>query len=241
MKRKQKICIFVAGTDTGAGKTVITGLLAKSFADSGYSVCTQKWVETGVKGGISSDIMSHIRTMGCARLFYEKYADDMSPFLFKFASSPHLAARREGKKVKIGRIISAFKRLRREFDVVIVEGAGGLMVPLDGRYTAMDVCKSLDLPVVLVAANRLGGINHTLLSYAALENMKIKILGLIFNQPGPHVNQLIARDNPRIVKKLIKASVFGSLPRCENKKKLEKVFYSIGRKVVRSARKVCVI
>ena len=173
--------IFVAGTDTGVGKTVVTRLLARQHSGMGYKVATQKWVETGVTK--SRAVCS-----------------------FKLTASPHLAARREGKTVNIKRIKRSLKKLSTNFDFVIVEGTGGLLVPLDEKKLFIDIVKELKLPVLLVSANRLGTINHTLLSLEALRARKMKVLGVIFNNISRKENRLILGDNPKIVKR------FGKVP-----------------------------
>ena len=171
--------IFIAGTDTGVGKTFVTNLLARHLADKGYRVTTQKWVETGV-------------------------VKSRAIFSFKFAGSPHLAAKLEGKNIKIGRIKKGLNKLSREFDFVIVEGTGGLLVPLTGKKLFIDVVKELKLPVLLVAANKLGAINHTLLSLEALRARQMKVLGVLFNNISKKENKLILKDNPRIIRKFAK-------------------------------------
>ena len=169
--------IFVAGTDTGVGKTVVTKLLVRSLSLKGYKVATQKWVETGVK---------------------------KSPaiFAFKLAASPHLAAKVEGKTVGIAKIKAELRKLSKQYDFMIVEGTGGLLVPLTGTKLLIDVIKELKIPVLLAAANRLGAINHTLLSIEALKARRMKILGVVFNNIARSENKLILKDNPKIVKKL---------------------------------------
>lgn len=171
--------IFIAGTDTGVGKTVMTKLVAQYLSALGHRVAIQKWVETGV-------------------------TKSPAIFSFKRPASPHLAAKREGKKINIAKIKSEFKKLARNFDVVVVEGTGGLMVPVTEKVLLIDIVKELKIPVLLVSANRLGTINHTLLSLEALKVRKMKVLGVVFNSISPKENKLILKDNPEIVKKFIR-------------------------------------
>ncbi|MDO8525833.1 MAG: dethiobiotin synthase [Candidatus Omnitrophota bacterium] len=171
--------IFVAGTDTGVGKTVVTKLLARCFTGEGYKAATQKWVETGVR-------------------------KSAAVYSFKLPASPHLAAKHEGRTIKIDRIKNSLKRLAKKNDIVIVEGTGGLMVPLTRTKLFIDVIKELNIPVLLVAANRLGAINHTLLSIEALKARKVKLLGVVFNSISKKENTLISEDNPKIVEKFTK-------------------------------------
>lgn len=174
--------IFIAGTDTGAGKTVVAELVARYLSDEGYKVATQKWVETGV-------------------------TKSRAVFSFKLAASPHLAAKAESKKIDVGKIKNALQSLESDFDFVIVEGTGGLLVPLDEKTLFIDIVEELKLPVILVAANRLGAINHALLSLEALNRRKIKTLGIIFNNISPKENRLVLKDNPKIVKQFGKTPV----------------------------------
>ncbi len=170
--------IFVAGTDTGVGKTIITRLLAQALAGEGYKIAIQKWVETGVR-------------------------KSAAVYSFKLPASPHLAARQEGRTINIKNIKDSLKALSEEFDMVIIEGTGGLMVPLTEKKLFIDVVKELKLPVLLVAANRLGAINHTLLTLEALRARKMKIIGVVFNNLSKRANTLVMEDNPKIVKKFI--------------------------------------
>lgn len=170
--------IFVAGTDTGVGKTVITKLLAGHLAKRGYEVATQKWIETGV-------------------------TKSRAVYSFKLAASPHLAAKVEGRTINIKKIKGALKNLSKKHDLVIVEGTGGLLVPVTEKILLIDLIKELKIPVLLVAANRIGTINHTLLSIEALKKRKIKLLGVVLNSISKKGNALISEDNSRIVKKMI--------------------------------------
>ena len=109
----------------------------------------------------------------------------------------------EGRTINIKKIKAALKRLSKKFDFVIVEGTGGLLVPITEKTLLIDLVKELNIPVLLVAANRLGTINHTLLSSEALKRRKVKMLGVVFNSVSEKENALISEDNPRIVKKFI--------------------------------------
>lgn len=203
--------IFVAGTDTNVGKSVVTGLLARHLFESGYSVVTQKWVETGSRGR-STDIDTHLKFMAKGRDDFRAHLQSMAPYTFKLAASPHLASAAESKKISIGRIKRCFNDLSANFDRVIVEGSGGLLVPLDGKTLIVDAVKDMKLPVLLVAANRLGAINSTLLSIEALKSRGIKIAGVIFNNILKGEDRLILKDNPVAVKAFGRVRVLGTLP-----------------------------
>lgn len=203
--------IFVAGTDTEVGKSVVTGLVARDLSERGYKVVTQKWVGTGCSRS-SNDIDIHLKIMGKGRGDFRKFLPLMTPYIFKFPASPHLAARLEKRKVDSAKLKKNLKRLRRDFDFVIIEGSGGLLVPLNEKRLLIDVVKSLRLPVILVAPNRIGAINHTLLSIEALKSRKIKIIGIIFNNISKSEDKIVLRDNPRIIEKMSGTKVLGVLP-----------------------------
>lgn len=188
---------FVCGTDTGVGKTVITGLLAKTFLDEGYSVITQKWVQTGSKG-FPQDIATHLKLMGKTKKYVKGLTDLVCPYVFKYPASPHLAAKLEGKKIEVRKIKSTYKKLCGMFDVVIVEGVGGALVPLNEKTILLDVVKELKIPVILVVGNKLGAINHSLLTAEAIKKRGLKIAGVVFNETEKS-GRKIKKDNADIV------------------------------------------
>lgn len=221
--------VFITGTDTGAGKTVITGLLARYLLGKGYGVITQKWIQTGAET-FPPDIKSHLRLMKRRRSHIENYLPHVSPYSFRFASSPHLAANLEGRKIKIEKIKRSYKFLSKRFDFIIVEGIGGVLVPFNEKKLVIDAAKELRLPVLIVADNKLGAINHSILTVEAIKNRNMKILGIIFNSRTPKANRIILKDNPRIIKKLTGVTVLGSLPNLKDKDSLYRAFMPIARR-----------
>lgn len=172
--------IFISGIDTDAGKSYATGLLARRMAAEGHSVITQKFIQTG-NVGYSEDIELHRRLMGIAPTDDDR---DMTtaPVIFKFPSSAQLAARLEGRDIDLGDIDRATARLAERYDTVLVEGAGGLMVPITDTMTTIDYVASRQLPLMLVTNGRLGSINHTLLSLEAIAARCITLEALIYNR-----------------------------------------------------------
>lgn len=223
--------IFVAGTDTGAGKSVVTGLLAKYISESGRSVVTQKWVQTGLET-FPEDIDTHLTLMGRKRSDYAGHLDSMVPYSFRFPASPHLASGLEKGRIETDGIKKAFDSLAGRFDFVIVEGSGGLLVPINEKTLSIDIIKDLRLPVLLAAANRLGSVNHTLLSIEALKARDIKISGVIFNNISGDTDERILNDNPEVVKKFSGVKVFGLLPYAKDIHGLYKKFSSMGEEIV---------
>ena len=223
--------IFVTGTDTGVGKTIVTGLLAKFLDDKGYKTITQKWVETGSRG-FSKDIALHLKLMSKRKREFRDYLHKMSPYTFKFPSSPHLALSLERRKISIERIKKSFKSLEKAFDFVVVEGVGGALVPLTRDKLVIDVAGELNLPALVVVGNKLGAINHTLLTIEAVKARKMKIAGIVFNSLRNKENSIILEDNPKTIKSLSSEEVLGSLPWAKDINRLHKSFRKIGKKIL---------
>ena len=173
-----KETIFVTGIDTDAGKSYATGWLANHIAATGRSVMTQKFVQTGNEGR-SEDIELHRRIMH-RDMAAEEYALT-APMIFTYPSSPHLAARVDGREVDIKAIDEARKTLEERYDTLLVEGAGGMMVPLTERYLTIDYITDRRLDVALVTNAKLGSISHTLLALEAIERRGLNLRYLLYN------------------------------------------------------------
>jgi dethiobiotin synthetase len=215
--------IFVAGTDTGVGKTLVTGLLGRYFIDKGKNVITQKWVATGR----ADDIKNHWRIMG---FIPQESRELILPYTFKLAASPHLAAGYEQKLINKKKIKRSFLTLLQRYDVVVVEGTGGLLVPINRRSLLIDIVKELKLPVLLVSRNKVGTINHTLLSIEALRKRRIPVIGVVFNNLSK-TKKIILEDNQKIIRKISGIPVLGTLPRSNNINILRNRFKTIGDKI----------
>lgn len=191
--------IFVTGTDTGVGKTVVAGLLAKHLLKEGCNVITQKWIQTGSKG-FPEDIDTHLKLMGKKRCDIKDYIAHMCPYNLKFPSSPHLSARLEKKQINANKIKKSFKFLQKRFDFVIVEGVGGALVPYNNKKLVIDIAKELKIPALVVVGNKLGAINHTLLTIEAIKRRKIKIAGIIYNNIDKNTHRNILEDNCKFLR-----------------------------------------
>ena len=224
--------IFVTGTDTGVGKTIVTGLLARYLSDKGLNVITQKWVQTGSKD-YTPDTETHLGLMCEKKKDLTRYLANISPYTLKFAASPHLAASLERKKIDIKKIKRAYKELSRNFDIVIAEGAGGALVPISKKRLMIDIARELDLPVLIVTANKLGAINHTLLTVEAIKKRGMNIAGIVFNNIDAKVDDIILKDNIRIIRHITGQPVLGVLPRVRNKNLLYEKFLPVGQKVAK--------
>ncbi len=179
---EKKRVIAVSGIDTDIGKTVATGAIARSLLKQGYNVFTQKMVQTGCTD-ISEDITVHRQFMRI-----ELTGDDKTgiscPYIFPVPCSPHLAARLVGEKVDPAKIAAASDKLLQQYDILLLEGAGGLSVPLTLDYTFIDYLEEYCLPVVLVSSPRLGSLNHTINALEILRARQIQLAGIVYNLHG---------------------------------------------------------
>ncbi|WP_449467959.1 dethiobiotin synthase [Stenotrophomonas humi] len=190
--------IFVSGIDTEIGKTVATGWLARQWLEQGEHVITQKLVQTGCVGA-SDDILLHRRIMGIG-LFDEDHDGTTMPALFAYPASPHLSARLENRELDVAAIEQATARLCARYDKVLLEGAGGLMVPLTGQLLTIDYVAQHGWPLLLVTSGRLGSINHTLLSLEAIAARGIPLHGVAWNSRDDSSDEVIAADSRSFIR-----------------------------------------
>ncbi|MFC1763971.1 dethiobiotin synthase [Planctomycetota bacterium] len=220
--------VFVTGTDTEVGKTVVCGLLAAYLQTQGHRVITQKWIQTGTQDG-DEDVTSHAAFMNGvedATLWSNKRV----PYRFALPAAPHLAATQEGRIINESTITAAFTDLQSAFECVVVEGIGGLLVPIDGQRLVVDLAQDLSLPVLVVVANKLGAINHTLLTIEALRQRKMDIVGLVFNDV-PDQDPAVAADNPHIIGQHTGLDILGHLPWSRPVTTLVEPFKAIGARI----------
>jgi len=183
---------FISGIDTDCGKTYITGLLAYHLRKNGANVITTKLVQTGCKG-VSEDLLEHRKTMEVG-LFPEDESGMTCPFVFSHPASPHLAAKLDAREVDVNVIKQQTQKLLSSYEIVLTEGAGGLLVPIEGEYTMLDYMKEQELPLILVSSSKLGSINHTLMSLEICRMHRIHLYTFVYNLlPGN--DALIAEDS----------------------------------------------
>lgn len=173
--------LFVTGIGTDVGKSWATGWLARTVASAGRSVITQKFIQTGNKG-LSEDIAVHRKIMGLP-LQTRDLDHTTAPLILSYPASPDLAAKIDGVEVDWEVPAHSMEVLSREYDCVIVEGAGGALVPLRGSYLTADWIAEHDVSVAVVTNGQLGSINHTLLTLEALRHRNVNIALVIYN---PH-------------------------------------------------------
>ena len=192
---------YVTGIDTEIGKTIVTGKIAAYLSRIGHKTTTMKPVQTGCMG-IAEDILTHRSIMGIKP---DKFDKDhiTNPIVLKFPASPHLAAELENTKIDLELIKTSLKTLQKNFDCILVEGAGGIYVPLTRDYTSLDLVKENNFPVIIVSSPRLGSINHTMLTIEILKNSGIEIAALVYNMFPPEKDE-ITRDSLEMIKHLTK-------------------------------------
>jgi dethiobiotin synthetase len=181
--------LFVTGTDTAVGKTVVARLLVRSLAAGGARVAVMKPVAAGAdltpEGLRNEDALGLIADSNVALPY-----DTVNPYCLAEPVSPHLAARAAGVTIELARIQECFARLRDSADHVIVEGAGGWLVPLGERLFVADLAAALALPVLLVVGLRLGCLNHALLTAAAIRQRGLRLAGWVANHIDPDFARL---------------------------------------------------
>ena len=176
-----KAAFFVTGTDTDVGKTYVACKLIQDYVAQGYKVVGMKPVAAGgelVDGKWLNDDVLKLETASNVKAPREL----TNPYSFKEAIAPHIAAEKAGVEIKIDVIQQAFKRLADMADIVIVEGAGGFLVPINDKESMADLAVALNIPVILVVGMKLGCINHTLLTAEAIQARNLTLHGWVANQ-----------------------------------------------------------
>ncbi len=177
--KKMKETIFISGIGTNVGKSYATGWFANELSKQCKSVITLKMIQTGNEG-YSEDIEIHRKLMGLPILEIDKKFIT-APIIMTYPASPHLAAKIDNCNIDLSKIEKSQEALYKEYDIILMEGAGGLMVPITEDYLTIDYIKDRNIPMALVTNGQLGSINHTLLSLEAIKNRNIKLKYVIYN------------------------------------------------------------
>jgi dethiobiotin synthetase len=202
--------IFITGTDTGVGKTTVAAALARLLHDKGVKVGVMKPVTSGCSlsstGPVSTD--AELLAWGAGTIV----TPEVAPYLLREPLAPAAAAELEHVRIEFSRILAAFHRIAEQCDFVIVEGAGGLMVPLSGGLLVADLVKLLALPLLVVARPDLGTVNHTVLTTFAARQLEIDVRGVIING-YPDTPSLAESTAPHLIDSLAGVPLLGRLPR----------------------------
>ncbi|MDH4127298.1 MAG: dethiobiotin synthase [Spirochaetota bacterium] len=187
---------FITGTDTGIGKTIVTCGIAVTLKDKGINVGIMKPIETGCNP-IANDATFYRRMLNL-----EDALENICPIQLKHPLAPIIAAELEKKEISLDVIINTYKKLSGEKEILLVEGAGGLMVPIFDDLVMAHLAVILKLPIILVVGNRLGCINHALLSFHYAEAIGLKVLMIILNSITKD-ETITEKTNFDILRKLI--------------------------------------
>ena len=197
--------LFITGTDTGVGKTFVGCALATALRARGRRVAVLKPVETGVEHEPEDALRLRDAAGDPAPL------DEICPYRLRAPLAPAVAAPLEGVTVDVERLVALIARRAWTADVLLVEGAGGLLVPISGRTTYLDLALRCVLPVLIVGANRLGTINHCALTARVAAAAGLVVRGFVLSQPAPETN-VSAATNAEAIAALTGLSCLGSLP-----------------------------
>ncbi len=201
--------VFVTGSDTGVGKTVIAGAIAAAIKAQGLDVGVMKPVASGAKkieGKLVSEDAVYLK-----KIIDSTDDDDLvNPILLKLPLAPTIAATKTGVPIDIDKIWKTYEELTNRHDFVVVEGIGGLMVPINDTLFVADLVCKMDLPLVIVSSDYLGAINHTLLTLEYAKSRNIRIKGIVINMLKN------GEDFVREIEKYSSAPILGTIPFKEN-------------------------
>ncbi len=224
--------LFVTGTDTDVGKTIVAAALLSIARHNRIDAVPMKPIQSGcedINGKlIAPDLRFSMQSSGLTVSSDEEQS--LCPYKFPLPCSPHLAAAEAGESISFDTIHEHFNILKQKREMVIVEGAGGILVPIDAEKTMLDLMKHLNLPVVLVSRPGLGTINHTLLSLAALNQAGLVVAGVIFCEASPEEDNYIVEDNKKIIARLGTVPILGTFSYIQDIDKAERSpdnFYSL--------------
>ncbi len=201
---------FIAGTDTGVGKTVIAAGLASFYRQLGMRVGVMKPIESGckrLKDGLYPQDALFLKKMSAS----SDELDQIVPYRLELPVTPSVAAEMEGIEIDLEKVKRIYQQLECNYDLMLVEGVGGLLAPLYKRLTSVDLVRLLGIPMIVVARNRLGTINHTLLTVEHARQCGLTLVGVIINNcdPDPDVS---SETNPGVIKQLSGLPLVGVIP-----------------------------
>ncbi|WP_156290662.1 dethiobiotin synthase [Oceanobacillus salinisoli] len=210
-KNRKQGGLFITGTDTGIGKTFVTAGISSSLKKQGVDVGVFKPMLSGEDRNNQGSDAWILKTMAEDRNSIEQ----ITPFQFKEPLSPYQAAKQEGRKVSLDDIMFAWDKIRFKHDFFLVEGAGGLAVPLGENYLVADLAKEIGFPLVIVARPNLGTINHTLLTISYAQQQGLEILGIIINGVNEKTEDPSVETNAETISEFTDVPVLGEIPRVQ--------------------------
>lgn len=204
---------FVTGTDTGVGKTLVSRALIACLRERGARVGVYKPTETGCRVGENGALRGDDVEALLAAAQTGQPVESASAALYPDPAAPLVAAEKLGEKLSLERLVDGYRRVAKDYDPVLVEGAGGLLVPIATGITYADLAMQLQLPVICVVGSRLGCINHALLTLEALERRCIPVAGWILNELGSDPQEQLAHATHRsVLERFSEIPCLGTLP-----------------------------
>jgi len=203
--------VFITATDTGVGKTLVASALVSRLIRCGIDVGVMKPIETGVSR-LTKGESDGVRLRQAAKT--HDPIREVCPYVFRLPVAPLSAARAEGTVVRLSTIMRAFRALHKKHALLVVEGIGGVRVPITGTADVLDLVQRMRLPVIVVGQSGLGGVNHALLTLCALRQKKIPIVALVLNQVRPprvKIAQAQEQSTVILLRRLAKVPVLGPL------------------------------
>ncbi len=213
--------VFVTGTDTGVGKTLVATAMLRAFAAAGLRAAGMKPVATGTRTKFRIHPNDDVEALLEASNVDAPIAV-VNPYCFEPAVAPHLAAAAAGMHISLERVRECYEGLRRRADRVVVEGAGGLLVPLGDGMDWGDVVRALDIPVVLVVGVRLGCLNHALLTAEALQKRNLRTIGWVANRIDPHMP--LVDENIQTLRRMLSVPLLGNMPHAPDPAQASRAF-----------------
>jgi len=204
-----KKAYFITGTDTGVGKTLVACALLRAFVRQGNKAVGMKPVAAGcveTAAGWRCEDVENLRAAGNVAAPQEL----INPYALTLPVAPHIASARMGLDIRLGKIEQSCLKLREMAEVVVVEGVGGFMVPLNGREDTADMAQLLGLPVIMVVGLRLGCLSHALLSAQAIRQRGLTLAGWVANQIEPDMP--FVQDNIAALEQRLKGPLIGVVP-----------------------------
>ena len=200
--------LFVTGTDTDVGKTVVTAGLAAVMQSLGYKSGVYKPFQSGAEeknGFLISPDLSYVKKL-------DFYIETLCTYLLKAPTAPYIAAELENVNINLSAVAREYQSLKQTCDVVLVEGAGGLLVPVTKDALMIDAAKMLDVPLLIVARPNLGTINHTLLTINQAKIAGLDIAGVVINRYPQDTDDIAIKTAPRLIEEYTDVNILGIVP-----------------------------
>ena len=222
--------LFVTGTDTSVGKTYFCARLLEFLKMKGIQAGYQKWIATGTNSGMPEDLAVCLKAASIVPT--PELAAQQVPYSFKYPAAPHLAAEMENRRIDTEFILEIYNILAARYEWLIIEGVGGIMVPVRRDLLLADLLGQVQPRTLVVARSGLGTINHTLLTLEGLRRRKIPVLGVVFSDQANREDERLVQDNLQIIEEIGLVRVFGRLRRQQNESVARSAFIPVGQAIM---------